>query len=102
MRSYGVLGVAIGIVMGQAVARLITNVVEAVIMPVIEVILPGSRWQEAVWHVGKVNFKIGLIIAALINFFAVSLVVFFFVKHVFKLDSPQAKGSHSGTASKEE
>ncbi|MFA5092716.1 MAG: MscL family protein [Candidatus Omnitrophota bacterium] len=91
IRSYAVVGVAVGIVMGQAVAKLITMIVEGLVMPVLEVILPGNKWQEAVLHVWKINFKIGLIIAAFIDFLTISLVIFFLVKYILKIE-PNKKG----------
>jgi large conductance mechanosensitive channel len=90
IKSYGVIGVAIGIVMGQAVAKVITVIVEGLVMPVLEAVLPGSKWQEAALHLWKINIKIGLIIAALIDFFILSAVVFFLVKYILKID-PQNK-----------
>jgi len=87
IESYGIMGVAIGIVMGQAVAKVITVIVEALIMPLLEVMLPGNKWQEAVFHIGRVNIKVGLIIAALIDFFAISLIVFFVVKYILKVET---------------
>lgn len=86
IRSYGVIGVAIGIVMGQAAARLITACVENLVMPLIGVVLPGNKWQEAVIVIGRVNIKIGLVISAFIDFFVVSVVVFFFVRYIFKVE----------------
>lgn len=92
IRSYGVLGVAVGIVMGQAVAKVITVIVEGLVMPILECVLPGAKWQEAVWHLWKVNIKIGLIIAAFIDFFIISVVVFFLVKYILKIDPINEKG----------
>jgi len=89
IKSYGVLGVAIGIVMGQAVAKVITVIVEGLVMPVLEVVLPGNKWQEAVLHLGRVNIKLGLIIAALIDFICISAVVFFMVKYILKVETPK-------------
>jgi len=86
IKSYGVVGVAIGIVMGQAVAKIITVIVEGLVMPVLEAFLPGSKWQEVVLHLWKINIKIGLIVAALIDFFIISAVIFFLVKHILKID----------------
>lgn len=89
IKSYGVLGVAIGIVMGQAVAKVITVVVEGLVMPILEVVLPGNKWQEAVLHLGRVDIKLGLIIAALIDFICISVVVFFMVKYILKVETPK-------------
>lgn len=86
IKSYGVIGVAVGIVMGQAVAKLITVIVEGLVMPVLEVLLPGNKWQEAVLHLWRINIKIGLIIAGLIDFFIISMVIFFLVEYILKVD----------------
>lgn len=88
IKSYGIIAVAIGIVMGQAIAKVITVIVEGLVMPVLEVVLPGNKWQDAVLYLGSINIKIGLIIAALIDFFAVSLVVFFLVRYILKVEPP--------------
>jgi len=89
IKSYGIIGVAIGIVMGQAVAKVITVIIEGLVMPIIEVVLPGNKWQEAVLHLGRINIKLGLIIAALIDFFAISAVVFFVVKYILREETPK-------------
>lgn len=89
IKSYGVVGVAIGIVMGQAVAKLITVIVEGLVMPVLEVVLPGNKWQDAILHMGKINIKLGLIIAGLIDFLVVSAVVFFLVRYILKVEVPK-------------
>lgn len=86
IRSYAVVGVAVGIVMGQAVAKIITIIVEGLVMPIVEVLLPGNKWQEAVLHIWKINIKIGLIIAAFIDFFTISLVIFFLVKYILRIE----------------
>lgn len=89
LRSYGVVGIAVGIVMGQAVAKVITVFVEGLVMPLIGMVLPGEKWQEAVFYIGKAHIKFGLIIAALIDFFAVSLAVFFFVRYILNIETPK-------------
>jgi large conductance mechanosensitive channel len=86
IKSYGVIGVAVGIVMGQAVAKVITVIVEGLVMPILEALIPGSKWQEIVLHMWRVNIKIGLIIAACIDFFIISAVIFFLVKYILKVD----------------
>ncbi|MDO8489281.1 MAG: MscL family protein [Candidatus Omnitrophota bacterium] len=86
IKSYGVIGIAVGIVMGQAVAKLITVIVEGLVMPILEVLLPGNKWQEAVLHLWRINIKIGLVIAGFIDFFIISVVVFFLVEYILKVD----------------
>jgi len=95
IRSYGVLGVAVGIVMGQAVAKMITVIVEGLVMPIFECVLAGDKWQDAVWHLGRINIKIGLIIAAAIDLVIISGVVFFLVKYILKIDPLDKKGEEA-------
>jgi len=91
MRSYGVLGVAIGIVMGQAVAKVITAIVEGLVMPILALFLPGDTWQAAVFSLGRVNFKPGLMIAAFIDFFAIAVVLFFLAKYIIKVEPKKSE-----------
>jgi len=85
IKSYSVISVAVAIVMGQAVSKLINAIVEGFIMPILEVMLPGEKWQEAIINIGNVHIKIGLIIAAVIDFFVIAMVIFFFVRYILKI-----------------
>ncbi len=89
IKSYGVLGVAIGIVMGQAVAKIINVIVEGLIMPIVGVVLPGEKWQEAIINIGRIHIKVGLIIAAFIDFFTIALVIYFFMRYILKVEPPR-------------
>lgn len=86
IKSYGVIGIAIGIVMGQAVAKVINVIVEGLVMPLLTMASPVNKWQEVVLHLGRADIKVGLIIAALIDFFAISAVVFFMVRHILRIE----------------
>jgi large conductance mechanosensitive channel len=88
IKSYGVVSVATGIVMGSAVAKLINVLVEGLAMPIIQLILPGGKWQDAVISLGKADIKIGLIIAAIADFFVIALVIFLFVRYILKMETP--------------
>ena len=52
MRQYGVIGMAVGIVMGGAVAKLVTAIVADVAMPIIGIFVPGGNWREAFYLLG--------------------------------------------------
>jgi len=40
-------------------------------------------------HLGRINIKLGLIIAALIDFLCISVVVFFMVKYILRVEAPK-------------
>jgi large conductance mechanosensitive channel len=91
IKSQSILGVAIGIVVGQAFAKLITGIIEGLIMPVMELFSPGTQWEDITIGAGRLHFKIGMVIASIANFFVVSLVVFFVIRFIIKKeDRPEA------------
>lgn len=85
IKSQTILGVAIGILIGQAFAKLINSIIEGLLMPVLELFFPGDiTWQHITLSLGKLHIKIGLVIAATLDFLLISLVVFFMIKFVLK------------------
>jgi large conductance mechanosensitive channel len=69
------LDLAVGVVIGAAFGKVITSVVENLIMPIIGYVTPGIKFDE--WHIGRI--KIGLLMSDLLSFFLVALAVFIVV-----------------------
>ncbi len=86
IKSQSILGVAIGIVIGQAFAALISAIIGGLVMPVLELFFRDKRWEQIVLNVGHAQLKIGAVIGALLNFFVVSVVVFFIIKFALRKD----------------
>jgi large conductance mechanosensitive channel len=82
LEKYGIIGLAIAVIMGNATTDLVNAVVASVIMPIIEVVLPGESWRDAIFAVGPVEFGIGQLIGALLDFLIIALIVYLFVKMV--------------------
>ena len=80
LKEYGVIGLAIAVIMGGKVNALVTAVVDNLIMPLVGLVLPDGGWQT--WTVGP--FGIGPILGALIDFLIVAWLVFWFAKKVLK------------------
>jgi large conductance mechanosensitive channel len=87
LREYGVIGLAIAVVMGGKVNALVTAVVDNLIMPLVGMALPSGDWQA--WTVGP--FGIGPILGTLIDFVIVALLVFWFAKKVLKEETVAKK-----------
>lgn len=84
IREKGVLGLAVGIIMGGAVTKLVTSVVDNLINPLVGVVtgaagnLTSLSYTVPMTHV---TFMFGAFISSLIDFIAVLAVVYFvFVK----------------------
>ena len=87
--KHGVLALAIAVVMGGAVAKLVAAIVADLIMPVVGAATPGGNWRAAVWQVGNVKFGVGDFIGAVLDFLIVAIVVFMITKALIK-EAPAA------------
>lgn len=82
LEEYGVIGLAVAFVIGQEVNNLVDVIVEYSIMPIIGVFLPEGGWQQATATVLGVEFGIGQLLSATINFVIIALLVFIFVRYL--------------------
>lgn len=84
LQNYGVMGLAVAFVIGQAAKDLVTATVNDLIMPVVGVFLPGGAWREATLTVMSVEFRIGHFLSVLLDFVIIAALVFLFARHVMK------------------
>jgi len=87
LKEYGVVGLALGVIIGGKAGELVTAIVEGLLMPVIALALPGGEWQK--WAIGE--FKFGTVLAALINFVVVAYFVFFVSKRLLREETVAKK-----------
>lgn len=84
----GVLGLAVGFIMGTYIGAVVSALVQDIIMPVPGAFLPGGDWRKAVFTlpVGNgINFALGDFVAVIINFLIVACVVFLIAKYSKKI-----------------
>lgn len=86
LRKQGVVGLAVGFILGGAISRLVSALVVDIINPILGVILGrvGSL-ETASLKIGTVEILWGSFLAVFIDFVVVALVVYFGVKWL-KLD----------------
>ena len=89
LKEYGVIGLALGVIIGSKAGELVTAIVEGLLMPPIGIALArfGADWQKL--EVGP--FLIGKVIAALINFTVVAFFVFWASKKLLREESVTKK-----------
>jgi large conductance mechanosensitive channel len=84
IREKGVLGLAVGIIMGGAVTKLVTSIVDNLLNPFIGALTGAAgnlSTMEYTVPLTEISFKYGAFISSLIDFLAVLAVVYFiFVK----------------------
>ena len=93
LKEYGVIGLAIAVIIGGKANELIKAIVDGLLMPFLAPILAaaGGDWQTAKLAVGPFEFAVGAVLAALINFLVVAFLVFWFSKKVLKEETVTKK-----------
>jgi large conductance mechanosensitive channel len=74
-----VIDLAVGVIIGAAFAKVISSLVEDLMMPLIGVIVPGGGYDKWVWTIEGKDIPFGKFLAAFVNLFIVSLVLFVFI-----------------------
>jgi large conductance mechanosensitive channel len=84
LSKYGVIGLAIAVIIGGAAGSLVSALVSDILMPIITFFIPGGAWRDATWAIGPVVLSIGHFIGAIIDFLIIALVVFLIMKQIEK------------------
>jgi large conductance mechanosensitive channel len=87
LKNYQVIGLAIAVIIGAAAGKMVTAMVNDIIMPIIAVLTPGGDWKTAVLQIGPVKFMVGDFVGAVIDFVIVAIVIFLIVKIIMKGDA---------------
>ena len=84
LKQYGVVGLAIAVIIGGKLNSLITSTDDGILMPFVTFFIPGGEWRTATLDVGPFHFLLGPFFGALIDFTIVAFMVFYFAKKVLK------------------
>src|SRR5574344_1917831 len=79
-----VIDLAVGVVIGGAFSKIVSSLVDNIIMPLIGVIIGGIDFSNLSIKVDKATIKYGLFIQNVIDFLIIALCIFFIVKLINK------------------
>ena len=82
--KHGVVGLAVAVVIGGAVGKLVTALVADLIMPIVGALTPSGDWRQATLTIGSIKFGVGDFAGAFIDFVIIAFVVFMIVKNLLK------------------
>ncbi len=91
LKKYGVIGLAIAVIIGGKVNEFVSATVSDLLMPIIGVILPQGAWETWVLQLGPVKLAIGHWLGVTIDFLIVAYIVFLFAKMILKEASVEKK-----------
>lgn len=84
-----VVALAVAVVIGAALGKLVTAVVDDFIMPVVAAFTPANQWKTATLDVGPVKLGVGDFFSALINFLIIGFVIWRVSKLLIRDQSPE-------------
>ena len=89
--STNALALAVGVVIGGAVGKVVTSIVSDLLMPVIGLLIPGGAWRELKWVLttkpdgSPANaITYGAFLGNIVDFLIVAFVVFMVTKALLK------------------
>ena len=86
-----VVDLAVGVIIGGAFGKIVTSLVNDVLMPAIGIILGGVDFSKLTLIVGEAKIAYGMFIQNIIDFLIIAFCVFIFVKVVNKLSNLNKK-----------
>ncbi len=91
LKQYGVIGLAIAVIIGGKFNDLIKAVVDGILMPFVGMLTPTGDWRQASWTINNAKFMYGPVIGASVDFVIVAAVVFIIAKQVLKEETVAKK-----------
>ena len=83
-----IIALALAVVVGTALNKVVTAFVDDFIMPIVAVLIPGGAWKTATWKVGPFAFLVGDFLSAVLGFVIVGFVAWRIAKMLIK-DEPE-------------
>jgi large conductance mechanosensitive channel len=87
LKQYGVIGLAIAVIIGGKLNDLIKTVVDGLLMPLVGMFNTNTDWRQFSFTLNGSKFLYGPVIGSLIDFVIVAGLVFLIAKFVLKEDT---------------
>ncbi len=85
-----VMDLAIGVIIGAAFGKIVSSLVDNILMPIVGILLQGVNFAALTVKVGDAEIKYGLFISSIIDFIIIALVLFMIIKAVNKMRKQEA------------
>ncbi len=80
-----VVDLAIGVIIGGAFGKIVTSLVDDIIMPLVGLLLGGVDYSKWALSLGNATLNYGLFIGSVLDFLIISFSIFIVVKQLNKL-----------------
>jgi large conductance mechanosensitive channel len=89
-----VVDLAVGVVIGGAFGKIVSSLVDAVIMPIVGILIGGFNFSDLALQIGTspkgapVLLKYGAFIQSVVDFLIIALVIFIAIRGINRLKKP--------------
>lgn len=80
-----VLDLAVGVIIGGAFGKIVTSLVDDIIMPIVGLIIGGINFLGLSFKIGDATVKYGMFIQNIVNFLIIAFSIFLVIKAVNKM-----------------
>ena len=83
-----VLDLAVAVIIGGAFGKIVSSLVNDMLMPLIGLLMGRVNFSELAWNVGAASVKWGAFVQTIIDFVIVAFVIFLIIKAANKMKKP--------------
>ncbi|GIN89346.1 large conductance mechanosensitive channel protein MscL [Siminovitchia terrae] len=80
-----ILDLAVAVVIGGAFGKIVSSLVDNIIMPLVGALLGGHSFEKLSITIGDSVIKYGIFIQSIVDFFIIAVSIFLFIKLLVKL-----------------
>lgn len=81
-----VMDLAVGIIIGGAFQKIVTSLVNDIIMPAISALTGQVDYSTLVWNVGNISIKYGSFLGTIIDFLIIAFSIFIMIRYINRLN----------------
>lgn len=80
-----VMDMAVGVIIGGAFGKIVSSLVENILMPLIGILIGGVNFSDLSATVGNAEVKYGIFLQSVFDFLIIALVIFIMIKQITKV-----------------
>lgn len=80
-----VMDMAVGVIIGGAFGKIVSSLVENILMPLIGILIGGVSFEDLAVTVGTAEVKYGIFLQNVFDFLIIALVIFIMIKQISKV-----------------
>ena len=74
--KHNVTSLAVAFILGAAVGKVVTALVNDMVMPIVGMMVPGGEWRQVTFTMGTGKFLVGDLIGTVVDFVIIAFIVF--------------------------